>query len=558
MKPSGAYDYIIAGGGSAGCALAARLAEDPDVTVLLLEAGGDGKSLFIRMPAGNGFIFGNPEYDWGFESVPQAGLNGRRIYYPRGRGLGGSSLLNGMIHIRGNPLDYDRWRQHGLDGWSFAEVLPYFRRSEGAAHRDSVYRGTRGPLRVSPAGNLDRANEIFIEAARQAGAKLNDDFNGASQPGVGRFDSTVFDGRRQSSAAGYLSTQPGNLTCLTSCHVVGIEMEGKRARGVRARQGGTERLFRAEREVISCLGAFGSPQLLMLSGIGPADHLRSHGIGVTVDLPGVGESLQDHPNVPVTFEAVDDSLSLARFQRLDRAIMLALRYLISRDGPGAAPFWSTALFHALRDPDIPDLQVFFTPMIVKEEGGTGGFKLSDFPMLGNKILARGKRAAPGFQFDVNLLRPQGRGTVRLASPDPGDYPLIDPGYLKEPRDLRDLLAGVRHMRHLAEQPAFREVCGKEVLPGPGYRSDDEIAEGIRLHANTGHHPVSTCRMGRDEDRGAVLDKELRVRGTEGLRVVDASSFPDQIGANLNSTVIMLAEKAADLILGKLPLPPEHV
>lgn len=554
MSSQPSYDYIVAGGGSAGCALAARLAEDGTARVLLVEAGGNGRSFFSTMPAGNGFIFANPAYDWRYWSVPQPALGGRRIYYPRGRGLGGSSLMNGMIYTRGNAADYDRWSQKGALGWSYAEVLPYFKRSEGARHRaGDPYHGSDGPLALTPARNYGRADRAFVAAAIAAGATPNDDFNGARQEGVGRIDSKVYAGRRQSSARGYLAVRRKNLDVLTGSLVLGLVLERGRAVALR-HAGGT---VRAEREIILSLGAFGSPQCLMLSGIGPADHLRDHGIAVAHDLPGVGEGLFDHPNVPMQFAISDPALSLARFQRIDRALWMGLQYLVARAGPASGSFWSALLFHALRDRDMPELQIYCTPMIVREDSGkASGWTIQRLLSLGDSVIARGKTAAPGMQFDINLLRPASFGNVRLASSDPRDQPRIDPRFLSEPGDLADLVAGMRHMREVARQADLAEILGPELSPGPDATSDADLERAVRALLTTGHHPVATCRMGTGDDPGAVLDPALRVRGIEGLRVVDASAFPDQIGGNPNAPIIMMAERAADLILGRPPLPPE--
>lgn len=555
MSQNQTYDYIIAGAGSAGCALAARLCEDPDVTVCLIEAGGNGNSLFVRMPAGNGFIFGNPRFDWGYESVPQAGLDGRTIYYPRGKGLGGTSLLNGLVYVRGNAADFDRWRDMGIRSWGYADVLPYFKKSETAPHRDSEFHGQSGPLKISPAENYCTVSQMFVESAQQVGAPLNQDFNAASQIGVGRIDATVFNGQRQSTSATYLKQRPANLTILTSTPAMRVAFSGHKATGLQIGGNDGSRTINAEREVISCLGAFESPKLLMLSGIGPAEHLQSFGIDPLVDLRGVGESLQDHPNMPLTFEINDGSLSFARYQRLDRAVSLGMRYLIRKSGPATGAFWSTALFHAFDGGELPDLEIYCTPMVVKEGTGGAGWSLQNLLNPGRAILARGKTAAPGIQFDINLLRPKSTGRVRLASNNPTDHPQIDPGYLSDHADIESLIDAVEHIRELTCQTPFDSVVGKEIAFGPEIKSRSAMATGLRQHITTGHHPVSTCRIGADDDVQAVLDAEFRVRGIEGLRVVDASAFPDQLSGNPNAAVIMMAERAADMLLGRPQLKP---
>ncbi len=559
MSGEAEFDYVVAGAGSAGCALAARLCEKPDVRVALVEAGGARRSLFSRMPAGNGFLFGHPEYDWRHQSAPQPGLGGRRVYYPRGRGVGGSSLLNGMIYVRGHPSDYDGWSDMGLEGWSYAETLPYFRRAEGAAHQaDSPYHGADGPLRTEPARGWDRVSEAFAAACGQAGASWTDDFNGVRQEGVGRFDTTVARGVRQSAAAAYLDPPPRNLALFADTRALAVEFEGGRAVGLRTSQG----TLLARREVALCLGSFGSPQMLMLSGIGPGSHLQGLGIPVLMDMPGVGANLKDHPNMPMQYGMRDPRLSAARHQRLDRALWLGLRWLLFRSGPGAAPFWSVGLFHSLhsggeeKDSGRPDLEVYCTPMFVREEEAGGSWSVRDLLNVGRSIFARGKTAAPGMQIDVNLLRPGSSGTVRLASPCPSDPPVIDPNWFADESDLAKLMKGVRHMRRVMAQPAFAEIADGEISPGAEAKDDETLAESVRRLVTTGHHPVATCRMGPGGDPSAVLDATLRVRGVEGLRVVDASSFPQQIRGNPNAPVIMLAEKAADMMLGRPPLPAE--
>ncbi|WP_406648489.1 GMC family oxidoreductase N-terminal domain-containing protein [Aliisedimentitalea scapharcae] len=543
------WDYVIAGAGSAGCVLAARLCEDPTTRVLLIEAGGPAKTIFARMPAGVGMVHSNPKYDWGYLSTPQPGLNGRQIYYPRGKGLGGSSLLNGMIYIRGNAADYDRWRQKGLVGWSYGDVLPYFRRSAGAQHRGGeAHHDTTGPLKVTPAGNYDRINRVFVAACQQAGAPVNTDFNGTSQTGVGRLDVKASGGLRQSTAEAYLNPVPKNLTVMTGCPVLKVVTKDRRAVAILTPQGE----MRARHEVILCLGAFETPKALMLSGIGPGAHLAEHGIDMVQDLPGVGQTLYDHPNMPMQFGLRDASLSMARFQRLDRAMVMGAQWLFSRSGPAASPFWASALFHAIRDSEMPELEVFFTPMVVREDSAVNqkGFSLQSLSHLGKAMIARGKIAEPGLQFDINLLRPRSCGQVRLASADPLQAPVIDAGYFSDDSDFFDLVEGMRHLRRVMAQPAFDGVGDAELSPGAACQTDEDLRQSIRELVTTGHHPACTARIGAEGDPGAVLDGEFRVRGVQGLRVVDASALPDMVSGNIGAPVIMLAERAADMIRGR--------
>lgn len=549
------FDYVIAGAGSAGCTLAARLAEDPTVTVGLIEAGGNGQNLFIRMPAGVGFVYGNPKFDWRYETVPQAALNGRRISFPRGKALGGSSILNGMIYMRGVPGDYDGWRQKGLEGWGFADLLPYFRRSEGAESRRDAWHGADGPLTTGRSANFGILERAFIEAAVANGHPYLDDLNAAERTGVGRTDSNIGRGTRQSSAIAYLRRVPENLKVLTGRHVARVEFKGRRAVGVQT-VGGDK--FRARREVILCQGAFGTPQTLMLSGVGPAEHLRTHGIDVIADLPGVGEHLADHLDVCIQYGSERADLSLARYQRLDMAVALVLKWLLLRTGPGSGAFFSTVLFHAFDDPALPELEVFMTPFVAEEHlAASPAEKLPLLQRLGQTLLVRGqRRARPGVQIDINLERPHSLGSVRLASADPLAHPLIDPNYLSDEYDLDQLRRGVRVMREImATQPMAQYVTG-ELGVWKHASTDAEITAAIRASTFTGHHPCSTARMGGDTDRGSVLDQALRVRGVDGLRVCDAAAMPTQITGNLNATVIAMAEKAADLILTREPPPPE--
>ena len=354
------FDYIIAGGGSAGCTLASRLCENKHINVLLIEAGGSGKSLFTKMPGGNGYIFGNPKFDWGFESVPQPLLNNRKILYPRGKGLGGSSLLNGMIYMRGAPGDFNRWRQKGLNGWSYEDVLPYFKKSASAEHRnEDKYHSHTGPLKLTPAGNYNVVDESFIKACVEAGSEINHDFYNETLNGVGRYDVKVWNGKRQSSAEAYLKYKPKNLTIYKNTSVIKILFEKSKAIGLLLSKG---KVYTSS-EIILSLGAFGSPKCLMLSGVGPYEHLKELRIDVVKDLPGVGENLHDHPIMPMNWGFKNNNMSFSKYQRIDKAIIVGLQYIFFKKGVTSAPFWSTNLFHSLRENEMPELQIFMTPKV---------------------------------------------------------------------------------------------------------------------------------------------------------------------------------------------------
>jgi choline dehydrogenase len=518
-----AFDYVIVGAGSAGCVLAARLSEKPSTRVLLLEAGRAETPREAVVPAAFSRMF-KTACDWAYETEPEPALDGRRLYWPRGKVLGGSSTLNAMVYVRGHRADYDGWAALGNPDWSFADVLPYFRRAEDQQRGASDLHGIGGPLRVSDLRTVNPLSRAFVAAGLELGFPANPDFNGLDQLGFGLYQVTQRYGRRESAATAYLrpARRRANLALRTGAHATRVALERGRAVGVEYVSNGRREQVRAAREVVLCGGSVNSPQLLMLSGIGPAEHLRSLGIDVACDLPGVGENLQDHLAVMVAYEC-RKPVTLANAERLAGL----LSYLLFRRGPLTSNVAEAGAF-VITQPAVrlPDIQFHFGPVWFVEHG------LANPP-------------GHGFTFGPTLLRPQSRGRIRLRTADPLMPPAIHASYLTQSADVAPLVAGIRLARRLAATRAFADFRGGETAPGPTVTDDPGLAAYVRARAETLYHPVGTCRMGADA--AAVVDGCLRVRGVEGLRVVDASVMPTIVGGNTNAPTIMIAEKAAELI-----------
>jgi choline dehydrogenase len=524
------FDYVIVGAGSAGCVLANRLTSDGKNSVLLLEAGPKDTHIWIHVPLGYGRLFKEKSVNWMYQTEPEPELNGRQVFQPRGKVLGGSSSINGLLYVRGQHEDYDRWRQRGNAGWGFDDVLPYFKKAENQSRGADKYHGTGGPLPVSDPRHADPLSEAFVVAAAEVGIPTNPDFNGATQEGAGFFQTTTRRGRRASTAFSYLrpAKHRGNLQVETAALAQRIVFEGRRARAVEYRQNGTLRTARARKEILVSGGAYNSPQLLQLSGVGPADLLKSHGIAVVLDAPGVGSDLQDHMQVRLVMRCTQRVTLNDVVNNPVRRIMAGVRYAAFRKGPlTIAAGTSGAFFKTNPRLATPDIQIHFLPFSTDKMGE----KLHSFS---------------GFTASVCQLRPESRGSLRIRSADPAAPPEIRINYLASETDRAAFIEGVKVLRKILAATALKPYVVEEAYPGSKVTSDEDILAFCRQTGSTVYHPTSTCRMGNDPL--AVVDQRLRVRGIAALRVVDASVMPDLMSGNTNAPTIMIAEKASDMIL----------
>jgi len=532
------YDYIILGAGSAGCVLANRLSESGEFSVLVVEAGPMDNKLLIHIPAGVHSVYKDPAINWNYDSEKEPDLAQRHIELPRGKVLGGSSSINAMVYMRGHPKDYDRWNDElGLEGWRYADCLPYFRAGETSERGESEWRGGSGPLGVSRPKLDNPLFDAFLEAGTSSGQGRSDDLNGYQPEGLARLDSTIRDGRRCSAAVAHLKpalARP-NLELVTRALVEQLLLENKRACGVRVRHRGSAQVVRARREVIVSCGAIKSPQLLMLSGIGPADELRRHGIAIQHEMPGVGQNLQDHLKIHCTW-ACTQPITYHRVDRPWNQLVIGLRWLTSRSGFGASNVWEAGgLIRGNDKVDYPNLQYHYAPISASYEG-------------------RRLKLSQAFTLQVDQLRPASKGHVALISDDPAERPAVHFNYLADAFDLRELCEGYEKINEVVSQPAFDAFRGARCDPAPDVKSKTQVEDWIRATASTDFHPSCSCRMGIDDS--SVVDAEMKVHGLEGLRVVDASVMPTIVSGNLNAPTQMIAARAADFILGKTPRAAE--
>ena len=533
-------DYIIVGAGSAGCVLADRLSTDGRNQVLVIEYGGSDRSIFIQMPSALAIPMNTSRYNWRYESEAEPALGGRRLHTPRGKGLGGSSSINGLVYIRGNPLDFERWQDEGAAGWGYANVLPYFRRAEARDEGGDAYRGDSGPLHTRYGNLTNPLHAAWIKAAAEAGYPLTQDVNGAQQEGFGRMDMTVRRGVRWSTANAYLrpAMARSNVTVVTHALASRILFKGNRAVGVVYERGGRTHQVHARREVIIAGGPINSPQLLKLSGVGPAAELRAQGIDVIADRPGIGANLQDHLEFYFQMACTQPITLYSSMSPLAKAL-IGLRWLLRHDGLGATNHFETCGFIRSRAGiRYPNIQYHFLPMAVSYDGSS---------------LAR----EHGFQAHVGPMRSRSRGTVKLRSPDPRSKPEIRFNYMSQPDDWVEMRACVRLTREIFQQPAFAPYRGREIAPGADVVSDEAIDAFIADKVESAYHPCGTCRIGRTDDPLAVVDSELKVIGLAALRVVDSSVMPSVTTGNLNAPTIMIGEKGADHIMGKPLLAPAN-
>jgi len=536
-------DFVIIGSGSAGGAMAARLSEDGKHSVIVLEFGGSDFGPLIQMPAALSYPMNMPRYDWGFRSEPEPHLGGRTLGVPRGKVIGGSSSINGMVYVRGHAHDYDHWAESGAAGWGYADVVPYFKRMEnwhpGPHGGDPDRRGNAGPLHVTRGKRDNPLFKTFVDAGKQAGFELTDDYNGERQEGFGPMEQTVWQGRRWSVANAYLkpALKRANLQLVT-CYARRVVIQNGRATGVEIERGGRVEIVKARREVIVAASSINSPKILLLSGIGPAAQLAEHGIPVVADRPGVGANLQDHMELYIQ-QASIQPITLYKHWNLFGKALIGAQWLVFKNGLGASnQFESAAFIRSKAGVKYPDIQFHFIPIAVRYDG---------------QAAAEGH----GFQAHVGPMRSASRGQVTLRSSDPKAPPRIQFNYMSTPQDWADFRHCIRITREIFGQKAFDPYRGKEILPGDAYQTDDELDDHIRRHAESAYHPCGTCKMGRASDPMAVVDPECRVIGVEGLRVADSSIFPRITNGNLNAPSIMVGEKASDLILGKTPLPPDN-